>query len=274
MGAGVAVAGARSRAGAGIANSGGAIVNGGGGGCECSPSRARAHARASAPPRLHRRDSRPPVELTIRARNLSGGLAGERPLGAPFLRANGMAASDNNPSSDPPAPVEVACLSGSALDERLREEINRADRHGTPLACLLVTFGNLAELTREHGDELAEQAFAYAARVLASQVRDFDRIGRPSVSELVLVLPGADGPRGEIVARRVLERLRTIKVETDGTRRPLRIAVGLAAWEKDLNEQELLERTRAAARRGAGVEPSSGVPSSSPPALGRPHGSA
>jgi diguanylate cyclase (GGDEF)-like protein len=182
-----------------------------------------------------------------------------------------MAASDNNPSSDPPAPAEVACLSASALSERLDEEINRAGRHGTPLACLLVTIGNLEELTREHGHELAEQAFVYAARVLGSQVRDFDRIGRPSSGELAVLLPGADGPQGEIVARRVLERLRTIKVETDGARRPLRVSVGLAAWEEDLSGEELLERTRAAARRGLAVEASSGVPSSSPPALGRPH---
>jgi GGDEF domain-containing protein len=127
---------------------------------------------------------------------------------------------------------------------------------------------------RAHGRELSEQTLAYAARALGSQVRGFDRIGRPSEGELLLVLPGADGPRGEIVARRVLERLRTIKVEVDGTRRPLRISVGLAAWQEDLSGDDLLEQTRAAARRGYGGEGSSGIASSSPPVLGRPAGPA
>jgi hypothetical protein len=86
----------------------------------------------------------------------------------------------------------------------------------------------------------------------------------------VVVLPGADGPRGEIVARRVLDRLRTIKVEADGARRPLRISVGLAAWREDLSGEDLLAHTRAAARRGVGPEASSGIGAASPPALGRP----
>jgi diguanylate cyclase (GGDEF)-like protein len=162
------------------------------------------------------------------------------------------------------------CLSAPALRERLEEEINRAGRHGTPLSCLLVTIGNLDELTREHGSELPEQTLAYVGGALRRQLRHFDRIGRPSDRELLLVLPGADGPRGEIVARRVLDRLRTIKVEADGTRRPLHISVGLAAWRADLSGEDLLARTRAAARRGFATEVSTGIEAASPPALGRP----
>lgn len=185
-----------------------------------------------------------------------------------------MAASDHNPSSDPPSAGPIACLSAAELGSHLSEEINRAGRHGTPLSCLLVTIGNLEELAHEHGSELSDQTLAYAARALGSQVRAFDRIGRPSDAELLLVLPGADGPRGEIVARRVLERLRTIKVEADGARRPLLVSVGLAAWQEDLSGEDLLERTRAAARRGHIGEISSGMANSSPPALGRPPGPA
>jgi len=97
----------------------------------------------------------------------------------------------------------------------MSEEISRAGRNGTPLACLLVTIGNLEELSREHGPELPARTLAYVSRALRPQLRDFDRLGRPSDRELVLVLPGADGPHAEVVARRVLERLRTIKIEAD-----------------------------------------------------------
>jgi diguanylate cyclase (GGDEF)-like protein len=180
-----------------------------------------------------------------------------------------MAASDQNPSTAPSAPGRSLCLPADALRERLGEEINRAGRHGTPLSCLLVTIGNLEELSREHGPELSEQTFAYVARALAEQMRGFDRIGQLSDGELLLILPGADGPRGEIVARRVLERMRTIKVEADGTRQPLRISVGLAAWA-DEDTGELLELARAAALRGNGAETLSALSNPSPPVLGRP----
>lgn len=169
-----------------------------------------------------------------------------------------MAASDTNQRlQTPSAAGETAqgvarrseCLSASALAERLEEEISRAGRHGTPLSCLLVAIEDLAELAALHGRELPEQALAYAGPALLRELRRFDRVGQPSDSELLVVLPGADGPRGEIVARRVIDRLRAIKIETDGVRRPLRVSIGLAAWRADLDGQQLLARTRLAARR-------------------------
>ncbi|HEV2975436.1 MAG TPA: diguanylate cyclase [Solirubrobacteraceae bacterium] len=185
-----------------------------------------------------------------------------------------MAASDQDTKSERPEAGAVACLSESALRKRLAEEVNRAGRHGTPLSCLIVTIGNLEELVREHGGDLYEETLFYVARALGSQVRDFDRIGMPADGELLLLLPGADGPRGEIVARRALARLRAIKVESDGERRPLSVSVGLAAWREGLEGAELLELARAAARRAVGNGGDAGLASASPPALGRPPGPA
>jgi len=160
-----------------------------------------------------------------------------------------MAASDPNLRSDSLA-AGRAYLSASGLDQQLQEEVNRATRHGTPLSCLVVVIDNLSELAREHGSELLEQTLGYIGHALTRTLRNFDRIGRPSGSELVVVLPGADGLRGEVVARRVLKRLETIKLETDGARQPLRVTVGLAAWQDDLSGEELLARSRAAAATG------------------------
>jgi diguanylate cyclase (GGDEF)-like protein len=169
-----------------------------------------------------------------------------------------MAANDTHRRIDPPSAEGregareregIDCLSASAIADRLEEEINRAGRHGTPLSCLLVAIEDLPELASRHGRELPEQALAYAGPALLRELRRFDRVGRVSDTELLVVLPGADGPRGEIVARRVIDRLRAIKIETDGVRRPLRVSVGLAAWREDLDGEQLLAHTRAAARR-------------------------
>jgi GGDEF domain-containing protein len=169
-----------------------------------------------------------------------------------------MAANDthrriDSPSSRDPGPMDrrIDCLSAPALADRLEEEINRAGRHGTPLSCLLVSIEDLAELA-SRGRELPEQALAYAGPALLRELRRFDRVGRPSDTELLVVLPGADGPRGEIVAKRVIDRLRAIKIETDGVRRPLRVSVGLAAWHEDLDGEQLLAQTRAAVQRERG----------------------
>jgi diguanylate cyclase (GGDEF)-like protein len=170
--------------------------------------------------------------------------------------AHGMAASDPQRPRDSPAQQgrqgvdrPIDCLSAAALADRLEEEINRAGRHGTPLSCLLVAIEDLTELASRHGRELPEQALAYAGPALLRELRRFDRVGRPSDTELLVVLPGADGPRGEIVARRVIDRLRAIKIEAGGVRRSLRVSVGLAAWREDLSGEQLLAQTRAAAAR-------------------------
>jgi diguanylate cyclase (GGDEF)-like protein len=166
-----------------------------------------------------------------------------------------MAAKDRqHQSSGPLPPGSVVCLSAEALAERLEEEINRATRHGTPLSCLLVVIENLSELAEAHGSELSGQTLAFVGATLRRELRRFDRVGRPGEGELAVLLPGADGPRGEVVARRTLGRLRAIKVEADGERRPLRVSVGIAAWREDVDGEDLLAQARAAARREHGLE--------------------
>jgi len=136
------------------------------------------------------------------------------------------------------------------MRERLEEEVSRAERHDTQLSCLLVVIDNLEELAREHGGELREQTIDYLAAALRRELRRFDRVGRVARAEgedLLVILPGADAPRGEIVARRALERLRAIKVEVAGARQPLEISVALAAWRRDASAEDLLAHVCAAA---------------------------
>jgi diguanylate cyclase (GGDEF)-like protein len=159
-----------------------------------------------------------------------------------------MAASDCD-NSDQPARRAAGCLSGAAVRERLEEEVNRAGRHGTALSCLLVDIEDLRQIERAHGRERAEQMLAYVGGALRRELRRFDRVGQPTEGELLVLLPGADGRRGELVARRVLERLRAIKLDTGAERQSLRVAVGLAAWREGMSAGELLADTRAAAHR-------------------------
>jgi diguanylate cyclase (GGDEF)-like protein len=157
-----------------------------------------------------------------------------------------MAASDPHQHSPTVSTDDISAPSLGALDERLGEEIARAERHGVGLSCLLVTFDDIEEMTREHGRELSEQTLEYVAGALRRELRCFDRVGQTPQGDVIVLLPGADGPRAEVVARRALQRLRTIKVESAGTRTPLNVSVGLSAWRKGLDGRTLVERARAA----------------------------
>ena len=152
-----------------------------------------------------------------------------------------MAANEPNQGVEASRREGSEPLAPDALADRLLEEIGRAERHGTDLSCLLVVIDNLEEIAREHGRNLPEETLTYVARTLRGELRRFDRVGRPNREELAIVLPGADGPRREIVARRILERLQTIKVEAAGERLALQISVGLAAWRPQMSGEDLLE---------------------------------
>jgi two-component system, cell cycle response regulator len=162
-----------------------------------------------------------------------------------------MAANDpQNPTTA--APGSRDCLSAADLTVRLGEEVSRASRHRTALSCLLVSLEDSDQLVRMHGEQLPRQALDYLGAALRRELRDFDRIGHAADGELLVVLPGADERRGEIVARRALRRLHAIKLEAGGERHPLRISVGIAAWREGLSGEQLLLQTRLAAQRGAG----------------------
>lgn len=168
--------------------------------------------------------------------------------------ATGMAANDESATT---GGARGLCLSPADLAERLEEEVGRAERHGTGLSCLVLVIDELHEIAREHGSSLPEQTVGYLAGALARELRRYDRVGRAGEGELVVVLPGADGPRAEIVARRVLERVEPIKIESSGERRPLKVSLGLASWSERMGAGEMLKRARAAAsrRNGNGEDP-------------------
>lgn len=160
-----------------------------------------------------------------------------------------MAAKDSQQSTRAQrAPRE--CLSSVELSARLDEEVHRAARHRTQLSCLLVSLDEVDQLARSYGQELPAQALAYFGAALIRQLRRFDRVGQPAEGELLVVLPGADERRAEIVARRALGRLHSVKIEVEGRREALRISVGIAAWREGLEAEYLLSQARIAARLG------------------------
>jgi diguanylate cyclase (GGDEF)-like protein len=158
-----------------------------------------------------------------------------------------MAANDSQNSTRTPRAARDP-LTPAAISERLEEEVSRASRHRTPLSCLLLKLDEIDQLASAHGASMPVEALAYLAEALGRQLRCFDRVGHAAEGELLVLLPGADEQRGEIVARRTLSRLHSIKIETGGQRRPLRVSMGIAAWREGLSGEQLLSHTRLAAQ--------------------------
>jgi diguanylate cyclase (GGDEF)-like protein len=151
----------------------------------------------------------------------------------------------------------------AVLVERVEEEIARAERHRTALSCLLVGVEDLRGIEQSHGRTLSEQVLAYVGLTLRREFRRYDRVGPTDENEYLVVLPGADGARGETVARRAMARLRAIKIEAQDVRRALSFTVGIATWREDQTAEDLIAEARTAAGRRT-PEQQSSVSSSLP----------
>jgi diguanylate cyclase (GGDEF)-like protein len=150
--------------------------------------------------------------------------------------------------------ARVDSLTGSlnhgAMLTRLEEEIDRARRYGTGLACLIIDLDDFKEINDRWGHATGDSVLRQVAALLRSEFRAHDQVARYGGDEFVVLLPHAVGPRAEIAARRALNRLRDIHVVTDEGRRPLSASLGLATWAEPETPAELLAKADQALLEG------------------------
>ena len=96
-------------------------------------------------------------------------------------------------------------LNRRGFDERLREELARADRGDGRLAIVLTDCDDLKRINDTHGHDRGDAVLQTMARLIRESKRASDVAGRLGGDEFGIVLPGA----GVEVAMDVAERLRT-----------------------------------------------------------------
>lgn len=79
------------------------------------------------------------------------------------------------------------------FQERLREEVGRAARHGRGLALVLLDLDHFKEINDTHGHQVGDGVLVEVARRLFEQVRGSELISRIGGEEFAWLLPEADG---------------------------------------------------------------------------------
>jgi diguanylate cyclase (GGDEF)-like protein len=141
-------------------------------------------------------------------------------------------------------------LNHGAMLTRLEEEIDRARRYRTGLACLIIDLDDFKSINDRWGHATGDSVLRQVATLLRSEFRAHDQVARYGGDEFVVLLPHAAGPRAEIAARRALRRLRDIHVVADGGRQPLSASIGLAEWAEPETPHELLAKADQALLAG------------------------
>jgi diguanylate cyclase (GGDEF)-like protein len=132
-------------------------------------------------------------------------------------------------------------LNHGAMQLRLREEIARAGRDGTPLSCAIVDLDDFKRVNDVRGHQAGDELLRGVAAALQQQLRPYDQVARYGGDEFVLLLPGSD----EEAAPAVAERVRDAVAECTGAEPELELAgacsVGVATWHEGLDADALLD---------------------------------
>jgi len=118
-----------------------------------------------------------------------------------------------------------------ALDERLEAEVKRASRSGTSLAVVMMDLDGFKAINDTYGHVVGDHVLCQAFEPLSDTLRTTDFLARYGGDELTLVLPDTDLVSARLVAEKIQEKLRSIKIETPDEKPPqLDFSGGIAIY--------------------------------------------
>lgn len=161
---------------------------------------------------------------------------------------------------------EITGLPNLALfNDRLRNALAQASRHGWRLAVMFIDFDDFKVINDTHGHDVGDRVLVTVADRLRSQVRSGDTVGRRSGDEfLVLMLEAKDSNSACLFAQKLITRLAD-PCEVDQVKLFVRASVGICMYPEDGQSAPVLLKCAdlamyAAKRQKKGCELFSRVP--------------
>jgi diguanylate cyclase (GGDEF)-like protein len=124
-------------------------------------------------------------------------------------------------------------LNHGAMQVRVREEIARARRDGTPLSFVIIDLDDFKRVNDIRGHQAGDELLRQVAGVLQAELRPYDQVARYGGDEFVLLLPGSDEHDAKVVAERVRDAVIREQVGA--------CSLGVAQWHEPLEADGLLE---------------------------------
>jgi diguanylate cyclase (GGDEF)-like protein len=120
------------------------------------------------------------------------------------------------------------------FEQRLDEELSRADRYGHELSLIMIDLDDFKSFNDTHGHPSGDALLRGASDAVRESLRDMDVAARYGGEEFVVVLPETDILGALAVADRIRERVEGCSVDVGAGERASRTAsLGVAAWPDD-----------------------------------------
>jgi diguanylate cyclase (GGDEF)-like protein len=141
--------------------------------------------------------------------------------------------------------AETDSLTGLAnrrkLEQRLHQEIARAQRNNRPLALVLLDVDHFKGINDSHGHAAGDAVLRALAEVFRHEVRDVDLAARTGGEEFMFLLPETDGERALRVAERIRAALHAQPISVPGAGRlQVTVSLGIACYPRDASAADAL----------------------------------
>ncbi len=120
----------------------------------------------------------------------------------------------------------------AAVFDILRNELERSQRQGAPLAAVMLDLDHFKRVNDTYGHMAGDLVLSEVARRLRGAVRPYDSIGRYGGEEFLVVVPGCDATAVQRQAERLRACVAAELFDLGGTRIRLTLSVGVATSEQ------------------------------------------
>ena len=126
------------------------------------------------------------------------------------------------------------------LQQRLKEELARAQRHAGSMACLMIDIDRFKGINDGYGHLAGDVALKEIAQRIESKIRSMDTAARFGGDELAILLPEASAAEALKLAERIREVIAATPFTlTDQVERSLTVSVGVSTVSPGRHEADL-----------------------------------
>jgi len=117
------------------------------------------------------------------------------------------------------------------IEERLTEELNRADRSGEPVSFMMLDVDEFKPYNDRYGHLAGDEALQLIGQILKENLRGADVAARYGGEEFSVLLPATNTEEAEAIA----ERVRRHVEESKFAKRKVTVSIGIATLNGELN---------------------------------------
>lgn len=130
------------------------------------------------------------------------------------------------------------------LDQRLTEELRRAQRYRKPLSLMLLDVDRFKKVNDSYGHLAGDAVLKTLAKLFVKQIRDVDFVARYGGEEFMFILPETDNVGAELAAQRIRRAVADSSVPLpDGREVNVTVSIGIVCFPHcGGSVQELTER--------------------------------